>query len=101
LILLDFLTDLSECKHLLSGMLVTNPAQRTPLAEVMNHPWMVRGFMGSAAVLVHREPIRSEEIDRQVIKLMEGSEDEIERGVTLGEETEYQSSEREWDIVIQ
>ena len=57
--------------------------------------------MGSAAVLVHRELIRSEELDRQLIKLMEGSEDEIERGVTLGEETEYQSSEREWDIVIQ
>jgi len=101
--LLDFLTDLSECKHLLSRMLVTNPAQRAPLAEVMNHPWMVRGFMGSAAVhMVHREPIRSEELDRQVIKLMKGfefgSEDEIERKLLqIIESDTYQRAVQHWE----
>ena len=28
----------SECKHLLSQILVTNPSHRAPLSEVMNHP---------------------------------------------------------------
>ncbi|KAF5319597.1 hypothetical protein D9619_008686 [Psilocybe cf. subviscida] len=74
----------AECKHLLSRMLVTNPANRASLAEVMSHPWMVRGFMGPPAVhLVHREPLRADELDRQVIRGMTGfefgTEDEIER----------------------
>ncbi|KAF8966120.1 hypothetical protein BDZ97DRAFT_1729406 [Flammula alnicola] len=74
----------AECKHLLSRMLVTNPANRASLPEVMSHPWMVRGFMGPPAIhMVHREPLRADELDRQVIKGMTGfefgTEDEIER----------------------
>jgi len=65
-------------------MLVTNPANRATLAEVMAHPWMVRGFSGPPAIhMVHREPLRADELDRQVIKGMQGfefgTEDEIER----------------------
>ena len=65
-------------------MLVTNPANRASLAEVMSHPWIVRGFMGSPAIhMVHREPLRADELDRQVIKGMKGfefgTEEEIER----------------------
>lgn len=84
-------------------MLVTNPAQRAPLAEVMSHPWMVRGFMGSAAVhMVYREPIRSDELDRQVIKLMKGfefgSEDEIERKLLqIIESDTYQRAVQHWE----
>ncbi|KAF8803991.1 Pkinase-domain-containing protein [Phlegmacium glaucopus] len=74
----------AECKHLLSRMLVTNPAARATLQEVMSHSWMVRGFSGPPAIhLVHREPLRADELDRQVIKGMKGfefgTEDEIER----------------------
>ena len=65
-------------------MLVTNPAARAPLPEVLTHPWMLRGFNGPAdSHLVHREPLRADELDRQVIKGMKGfefgSEDFIEK----------------------
>ncbi|KAF9483696.1 Pkinase-domain-containing protein [Pholiota conissans] len=77
----------AECKHLLSRMLVTNPANRASLSEVMSHPWMVRGFSGPPAIhMVHREPLRADELDRQVIKGMTGfefgTEDEIEAKLT-------------------
>lgn len=74
----------AESKHLLSRMLVTNPANRAPLSEVMNHPWMSRGFSAPPDVhMLHREPLRVDELDRQVIRGMQGFEfgieDEIER----------------------
>ena len=73
-----------ECKHLLSRMLVTNPPARATLTEVMNHPWMTRGFPGPPDPhLVHREPLRSDELDKRVIRGMKGfefgTEEEIER----------------------
>ena len=78
------LTSDTECKHLLSRMLVTNPAARAQLPEVLSHPWMVRGFPGPPdSHLIHREPLRTDELDRQVIRGMKGfefgSEDDIER----------------------
>ncbi|KDQ50321.1 hypothetical protein JAAARDRAFT_42206 [Jaapia argillacea MUCL 33604] len=84
----------AECKHLLSRMLVTNPSARAPLAEVLSHPWMVRGFSGPPDPhLVRREPLRSpEDLDRQVIKGMKGfefgSDDEVERKLVEILETE-------------
>ncbi|TFK20182.1 Pkinase-domain-containing protein [Coprinopsis marcescibilis] len=74
----------AECKHLLSRMLVTNPAARATLQEVMSHPWMTRGFSGPPDLhMVHREPLRVEELDRQVIRGMKGfefgTEEQIER----------------------
>jgi hypothetical protein len=68
-------------------MLVTNPTARAPLTEVLSHPWMVRGFNGPPpAYLVHREPLRAEDLDRAVIKGMNGfefgTEDDIERRLT-------------------
>ena len=67
-------------------MLVTNPSARATLQEVMSHSWMVRGFPGAPAIhLVHREPLRADDLDRQVIRGMNlkgfefGTEDEIER----------------------
>ena len=65
-------------------MLVTNPPARATLSEVMNHPWMTRGFPGPPDPhLVHREPLRADELDRNVIRGMKGfefgAEEEIER----------------------
>ncbi|EIN06534.1 Pkinase-domain-containing protein [Punctularia strigosozonata HHB-11173 SS5] len=74
----------AECKHILSRMLVTNPAARALLTEVLNHPWMTRGFTGPPDPhLVKREPLRVEDIDREVIRGMSGfefgTEEDIER----------------------
>jgi hypothetical protein len=68
-------------------MLVTNPAARAPLSEVLTHPWMLRGFNGPPeSHLVHREPLRADELDKQVIRGMKGfefgSEEDIERKLT-------------------
>ncbi len=65
-------------------MLVTNPVNRATLQEVLSHPWMTRGHTGQPdAHMVHREPLRSDELDRQVIRGMKGfefgTEEEIER----------------------
>ena len=74
-------------------MLVTNPAARASLTEVLEHPWMVRGFSGPPdSHLVHREPLRVDELDRQVIRGMKGfefgSEEEIERKLVAVLESE-------------
>ena len=34
----------SESKNLIARMLTTNPADRASLHEIMNHPWMTKGF---------------------------------------------------------
>ncbi|KAK0617419.1 kinase-like domain-containing protein [Immersiella caudata] len=61
-----------ECKHLISRMLVTDPRQRATMHEVMNHPWMVKGFSGPPDnYLPHREPL-SLPLDPEVIKHMTG-----------------------------
>jgi len=92
-----------ECKHLLSRMLVTNPAARASLAEVLEHPWMVRGFNGPPdSHLVHRDPLRVDELDRQVIRGMKGfefgSEEEIERKLVAVLESEaYTRAIATWD----
>ncbi|KIM44218.1 hypothetical protein M413DRAFT_376918 [Hebeloma cylindrosporum] len=93
----------AECKNILSRMLVTNPANRATLAEVMAHPWMVRGFSGPPAIhMVHREPLRPDELDRQVIKGMQGfefgTEDEIERKlVSVLESDAYIRAVQYWE----
>ncbi|KAF9518334.1 hypothetical protein BS47DRAFT_336864 [Hydnum rufescens UP504] len=73
----------AEIKHLLSRMLVTNPNARASLPEVLSHPWMVRNFAGPPDPhLVHREPLRADELERAVIRGMTGfefgTEDDIE-----------------------
>ncbi|PVG02349.1 Pkinase-domain-containing protein [Serendipita vermifera] len=74
----------AECKHILSRMLVVVPSQRAALSEVLNHPWMLRGFSGPPDPhLPHREPLSVAEIDMAVVKGMMGFEfgtpSEIER----------------------
>jgi len=92
-----------ECKHLLSRMLVTNPAARASLSEVLSHSWMVRGFNGPPdAHLVHREPLRADELDKQVIRGMTGfefgSEEEIERRIVkVLESDDYARAVQAWE----
>ncbi|KAH9810545.1 hypothetical protein DFH28DRAFT_902751 [Melampsora americana] len=65
----------SECKHILSRMLVTNPQNRASLSEVLSHPWMVKGFDGPPdSHIPHREPLRINEIQEEVVKGMTGFE---------------------------
>lgn len=84
-------------------MLVTNPAARAPLTEVLSHPWMVRGFNGPPdAHLVHREPLRADDLDKQVIRGMQGfefgSEEDIERRlIKILESDSYIRACRLWE----
>ena len=93
----------AECKHLLTRMLVTNPAQRASLSEVLSHPWMCRSFPGPPdSHLVHREPLRADELDRQVIAGMKGfefgTEEEIERKlIEVLESDAYYRAVEHWE----
>ncbi|KAI0049113.1 Pkinase-domain-containing protein [Auriscalpium vulgare] len=93
----------AECKHILSRMLVTNPAQRATLQEILSHPWMSRGFNSPPDPhLVRREPLRPDDLDREVIRGMVGfefgSEDDIERRlVNLLESDAYMRSVHHWE----
>lgn len=84
-------------------MLVVNPAARATLAEVLSHPWMTRGSGGPPDPhMLHREPLRADELDRQVIKGMQGfefgTEDEIEqRLVEVLESESYARAIQNWD----
>lgn len=74
-------------------MLVTNPSLRANLHEVQNHPWMTRSYNGPPDPhLVHREPLRADELDSQVIRGMTGFEfgsaEEIQRRLTTILESE-------------
>lgn len=46
-----------ECRQIISRMLVTDPKQRASLTEIMNHPWMNKGYSGPPDnFLPSREP---------------------------------------------
>ncbi|KAF9050634.1 Pkinase-domain-containing protein [Hymenopellis radicata] len=93
----------AECRSLLSRMLVTNPAARAPLSEVLSHPWMVRGFNGPPENhLLHREPLRSDELDPHVIQGMMGfefgAEQDIEKNlVNILESEPYLRAVQNWE----
>jgi len=84
-------------------MLVTNPQLRAPLPDLLNHPWMTRGFDGPPDHhLLRREPLRADELDRQIIRGMTGfefgSEDEIERRlVAILESEAYRRAVQYWE----
>ncbi|KAI1846051.1 hypothetical protein JX266_007860 [Neoarthrinium moseri] len=62
----------TECRHLLSRMLVTDPKTRATMWEVMNHPWMTKGYGGQPENhLPAREPL-SLPLDNEVINAMTG-----------------------------
>ncbi|KAL2203031.1 Pkinase-domain-containing protein [Sarocladium strictum] len=62
----------TECKHLMSRMLVTDPKMRATMQEVMTHPWMTKGFNGPPDnFLPVREPL-SPPLEPEVIHAMQG-----------------------------
>lgn len=66
------LTDCAECRHIISRMLVTDPKQRASLAEIMNHPWMTKGFNGPPEnYLPARDPLQLP-LDAEVVEKMTG-----------------------------
>ncbi|KAH9173166.1 hypothetical protein EDB89DRAFT_742828 [Lactarius sanguifluus] len=93
----------AECKHILSRMLVTNPQQRASLPDLLNHPWMTRGFNGPPDPhLLRREPLRADELDRHVIRGMTGfefgTEEEIEhRLVAILDSEAYKRAVQHWE----
>ena len=53
-------------------MLVTDPKQRASLVEILNHPWMVKGFNAPPEnYLPHREPLQLP-LDELVVEKMTG-----------------------------
>ena len=53
-------------------MLVTDPRQRASLGEIMNHPWITKGFNAPPEnYLPHREPLQLP-LDPQIIEKMTG-----------------------------
>lgn len=70
--LVHLLTIRLECRHIISRMLVTDPKQRASLAEIMNHPWMTKGFNGAPEnYLPTREPLQLP-LDADVVDKMTG-----------------------------
>lgn len=70
--LTSFLIIVTECKNLISRMLVTDPRQRASLGEIVNHPWITKGFNAPPEnFLPHREPLQLP-LDPQTIEKMTG-----------------------------
>ncbi|CDW98623.1 hypothetical protein, partial [Sporisorium scitamineum] len=93
-----------ECKHILSRMLVTNPANRATLAEVLAHPWMVKGYEGAPDPhLPERTPLRPHNLDPEVIKGMTGFEFGTPETITANlievlTSEAYQASLQHWEL---
>ena len=92
----------TECKHLLSRMLVTNPFTRATLTEVLSHPWMTRGYDGPPdSYLPNRVPLRSGALDEDVIQRMTGfdfgsPEDIRHRLESILQSNEYKTVCEQW-----
>ncbi|PGH11099.1 CAMK/CAMKL/KIN1 protein kinase [Polytolypa hystricis UAMH7299] len=62
----------SDCKHIISRMLVTDPKQRASLQEILNHPWMMKGYSGPPEnYLPQREPLQLP-LDQEIVRRMTG-----------------------------
>ncbi|KAJ9060646.1 Serine/threonine-protein kinase [Entomophthora muscae] len=61
-----------DCRHLLSRLLVTNPAERATMVEILQHPWLNKGFHGAPdSYFPLRMPL-APVADAEVIKHMTG-----------------------------
>ncbi|KAG0224840.1 serine/threonine-protein kinase KIN2 [Actinomortierella wolfii] len=91
----------SDCRHLLSRMLVTQPSQRATMAEVLAHPWMNKSYdCIQPSYCPQRSPI-TEPLDMNVIRGMTGfefgTEEEIEqRLLQIIRSESYQTAARNW-----
>lgn len=94
------LTTVTECRNLISRMLVTDPRKRASLAEILNHPWITKGFNSPPEnYLPHREPIQLP-LDSAVVEKMTGfdfgSSEYITRELTkVISSDEYQEAVRQ------
>ncbi|KAF1994584.1 serine/threonine protein kinase-like protein Kin1 [Amniculicola lignicola CBS 123094] len=62
----------AECRNLIHRMLQTDPTQRLTLAEIMNHPWLTKGFNSPPEnYLPNREPLQLP-LDREIVEKMNG-----------------------------
>lgn len=63
---------LTDCKNLIARMLVTDPKERATLHEIINHPWVIKGFgFAPESHLPAREPVQLP-LDDNVVKAMTG-----------------------------
>lgn len=63
---------MADCKAIIARMLVVDPKDRATLQEIMNHPWMTKGYNSPPeSYLPPREPIQLP-LDPQVIEKMTG-----------------------------
>ncbi|KAK2738861.1 serine/threonine-protein kinase KIN2 [Myotisia sp. PD_48] len=62
----------SDCRHIISRMLVTDPKQRASLGEIMNHPWMMKGYSGPPENFLKPRELTQLPLDPDVIKRMTG-----------------------------
>jgi serine/threonine protein kinase len=89
----------SECKNLISRMLVTDPSRRATLTEIMNHPWMTKGFNTPPEnFLPVREPLQLP-LDPAVVQKMTGFDFGTPESITaklikILESDEYQRAVR-------
>jgi serine/threonine protein kinase KIN1/2 len=66
------LLTIADCKSIISRMLVVDPKERATLQEIMNHPWMTKGYNSPPeSYLPPREPLQLP-LDPQVIEKMTG-----------------------------
>ncbi|KAK9471965.1 kinase-like domain-containing protein [Dipodascopsis tothii] len=90
-----------ECKNLLSRMLVVDPKARATLAEIINHPWMLKGCDGPQdSYIPYRRPLTLP-LDPEVLRGMQGfefgPEATIEADLTaIVESAEYQAASTAW-----
>ncbi|KAK9464859.1 kinase-like domain-containing protein [Lipomyces arxii] len=91
----------AECKSLLSRMLVVDPKTRATLTEIINHPWMLKGYDGPQdSYLPVRKPLLLP-LNPEVIKGMHGfefgSDERIEADLTaVLESADYQAACTAW-----
>jgi len=63
---------ITDCKSIISRMLVVEPRERATLQEIMNHPWMTKGYNAAPeSYLPAREPLQLP-LDPEVIEKMTG-----------------------------
>ncbi|ODV83947.1 hypothetical protein CANARDRAFT_182010, partial [[Candida] arabinofermentans NRRL YB-2248] len=95
-----------ECVSLLSRMLVVDPSHRATLSEVLNHPWMVKGFEGPApSYLPHRVPLQlplDENVLRTIVSYDLGTEEQVYHGLSdILSSEEYELATKNWIILHQ
>ena len=62
----------TECKNIIARMLVVDPRDRASLQEIMNHPWMTKGFNSAPEnYLPSRDPLQLP-LDAEIVEKMTG-----------------------------